>query len=171
MGLVFDPFAVGPSVAGLAVNIFAVAQAVRASQGEGVRADMAATREAVEVHLPFQQAAVAVLDRLNSLSNTRMPPAVTGAVWNWPAAYRSMSELPELAEALQQTFVTAATVGPSALVDPMVEVVEAVGRSAMAFAHRGQARKSVFDEHCEAAYGELATYSAALRDQLAGATG
>lgn len=167
----FGPFAFGPPVAGLAVNIFAVAHAVRDSRGEGARVDVPATREAVVVHLPFQEAAVGVLDRLSFLSNTRMPPPWRGAVWSWPAIYRSVRELPELAESLQQTFVTAATVGPSALVDPMVAVFDAIGESAMAFAHRRQARKPVFDEHCEKAYGELATYSAALRERLAGAVG
>jgi hypothetical protein len=169
--LAFGPFAFGPSVARLAINIFTVANAVRESHGEGARADVPATRDAVGVHLPFQEAAVGVLDRLSHLSNTRMPPPLRGALWCWPAMYRSARELPDLAESLQQTFVTAATVGPSALLDPMLAVFEAIGKSAMAFAHRGQARKSAFDEHCEQAYGELATYGAALRERLAGAVG
>ena len=171
MEAVFDPFTFGPPPAGLAVNIFAVANAVRASHGEAGRADVAVTREAVAVHLPFQETAVAVLYRLSYLSNTPMRSSLIGSVWSWPAVYRSTRELPGLAESLQQTFVTAATVGPSTLLDPMAAVFEAIGESAMAFAHRRHPRKKVFDEHCEKAYGELAAYSAALRERLAFAVG
>jgi hypothetical protein len=174
MGEVFDPFMLGPSVAGLAVNIFAVERAVRGER-DAEAADVPATRESVAAHLPFQESAVAVLYRLGYLSNFRLapplriPPAMLGTLWNLPVVYRTLRELPELVEELQQDFVTAATVGPASLFDPMASVLTAVGEACMAFANRGQARKPTFDERCEAAYQQLAQYSRAVRERLAGA--
>jgi hypothetical protein len=168
---VFDPFTFGPSLAGLAVNIFAVADAVRTGQEQAPLPEVVPTRDAVATHLPFQESAVSVLHRLTYLSNLRMPMSMRGVLWNWPAVYRAARDLPGEAEALQQSYVTAATVGPPVLLDPMTGVFTAIGEAFMAFAHRAQARKPTFDEHCAGAYTQLGSYSAALRDRLAGALG
>jgi hypothetical protein len=176
MRRVFDPFTFGPAVAGLAMNIFAVDRAVRGEQSGQPAADAPVTRDSITVHLPFQEDAVAVLDRLGYLCNFRMPPmrfppVMLGTVWSLPILFRTLRHLPDQVQRLQQDYVTAATVGPASLIDPMAAVFTEIGEACMSFAPRGHPRKNAFDEHCSQAYDRLAEYRLLVRERLAGALG
>lgn len=163
----FDPFAVGPAVTSASVSVATLVRAVRRDRRADSTAERSVLQGVTEVHLTFQEAATAVLYRLNYLSSIGLPPSLVGAAWTWPAVYRATRDLPAVLERLHLTFVAASTTGPTELLAPAEAVFTAIGAACDVFATRRQPGRALFSDRVDQAYERLGDYSLNLRKLLA----
>lgn len=123
--------------------------------------------ERLAAYLRFQNAAASALLHLQLLATLGTPPKVTGAIWSWPAAFRSARQALNAMNDALTALLEVALVGDRVVRDAAVSAADALAETARVFpSRRGGGTSDEFDTAATAAGERIVEFVEAGRRDL-----